>query len=63
MKKKMILLTALCFIVIVAISSFFIIREINYNYTKEQGYLIGYSIAHTDKVNGAKHNSNNTNTH
>lgn len=57
MKKKTILLTALCFIIIVAISSFFIIREINYNYGKEQGYLIGYSIAHTDKINGEKQNA------
>ena len=56
MKKKVIGIAVLC-LVIVAISAFFVIREANYDYGKEQGYLIGYSIGHTDKVSGEKQNS------
>ena len=43
--------------VIVAISAFFVIREVNYDHGKEQGYLIGYSIGHTDKANGEEQDS------
>lgn len=57
MKKKAIGLVAVCLVVIAAISSFFIIREANYDYGKEQGYLIGYSIGHTDQANGEQQDS------
>lgn len=57
MKKKVISIVAVCLVVIVAISAFFVIREVNYDYGKEQGYLIGYSIGHTDKTNGKKQES------
>ena len=57
MKKKVIGLVTLCLVVIVTISSFFIIREANLDYGREQGYLIGYSIGHTDKATGEKQNS------
>lgn len=52
MKKKTIFIVALCLALVVAASASFAIRKANYNYGKEQGYLIGYSIGHTDKVNG-----------
>lgn len=57
MKKKVIGLVAVCSVVIVAISLFFIIREANYDYGKEQGYLIGYSIGHTDRSNSEQQDS------
>ena len=52
MKKKAIGIVALCLAITVIISVFFIIREANYNSGKEQGYLVGYTIGHTDKANG-----------
>ena len=57
MKKKAIGLVALCLVVVVAISAFFVIREANYNYGKEQGYLAGFSIGHTDNLSGEKQES------
>lgn len=57
MKKKAIAMIALCLVVIVAVSAFFVIREVNYNYGKEKGFLVGYSIGYTDKLNGEKQES------
>ncbi len=57
MKKKTIGIMAICLGVILTISVFFVIREVNYDYGKEQGYLIGYSIGYTDKNNDKKQNS------
>ena len=57
MRKKLLGIVAICLVVIVIVSTFFVIREVNYSNGKEQGYLIGYFIGYTDKVNGEKQNS------
>jgi len=57
MKKKVIAMVALCLVVALAFSAFFVIREANYSYGKEQGYLIGYSVGYTDNAIGEKRNS------
>ena len=57
MKKNIIRMTLVCFIAVAVIAAFFAVKESNYNYGKDQGYLTGYSIGHTDKRSGEMQNS------
>ena len=56
MKKKVMIPLAFL-IVLVVISISLVIRGANYNYGKEKGYLIGYSIGYADKNQGEKQDS------
>lgn len=57
MKKKVICIVAICVVIAVAISALFVIRKINNNNGKEQGYILGYSIGYTDGHCGEIQNS------
>lgn len=57
MKKKVFSIVVVCIVAVAIISAFFNIRKANYNYGREQGYLIGYCIGHADKANGEEQNS------
>lgn len=57
MKKKAIGLAALCLAVVAALSALFIVREANYDYGKEQGYLVGHAIGRTDRADGEEQDS------
>lgn len=54
MKKNVICIAVLC---LALVFMFLFVREANYDYGKEQGYLTGYSIGYTDGMHGEKQDS------